>query len=382
MNNKHIWLLRGQLALFAAGVASGCGSDGKESTGAAGSSALAGESSAGKQSEPSGAGGEGASADGKGGALDAPGGSAMVAGETSGGTAALVGGAGGEPAEGGVGGEAPDLANREWALWPMPNAAGSGVPHAAKYDTSKADVTLDRITGLTWEAVPSDVDYKWADAKALCKAATIGGYTDWRMPTRIELLSIVDFSKAQPAIDGAAFPACESSGYWATTPAPDNPNYYATIDFELGYGYADVSGELHFVRCVRGTPNADPPHYKVNKGYVTDNATGLNWEMPAPAESLDYAASADRCAALTAGGFNVWRLPTIKELQTLVDVTAAPPAMDTSVFTDVSAEVDMFWSASRDVYFTEMESNWLLQVDTGAMPADTLDGKHRSRCVF
>jgi hypothetical protein len=304
-----------------------------------------------------------------------------MAGETSGGTPSLVGGAGGEPAQG-IAGEAPDLANREWALWPMPNAAGSGLPHPAKYDTTKAEVTLDRITGLTWEAEPSDLDYKWVDAKALCQAATTGGYTDWRLPTRIELLSIVDYSKAQPAIDGTAFPACESSGYWASTAAPDDPNHYAVIDFELGYGYADISGELHFVRCVRGTPNADPPHYKVDKGYVTDNATGLHWEMPAPVEPLDYAASAARCDELLAGGLSNWRLPTIKELQTLVDVTASPPAMDTSVFTDVSTEIDMFWSASRDVYFTDMELHWLLQVDTGAMPADSLDMKHRSRCVF
>lgn len=381
MNNMHIWLLRGHLALFAAGVASGCGSDHKQFTTHAGSSGLGGESAAGKQSEPGGAGGEGASADGKGGAPDAQGGSATVAGETSGGTAALVAGAGGEPTEG-VGGQAPDLANREWALWPMPNAAGSDLPHAAKYDTAKAGVTLDRITGLTWETEPSDVDHKWADANALCEAATTGGYTDWRMPTRIELLSIVDFSKVQPAIDGAAFPACESGGYWTTSPMPDNPNYYRTVDFELGDSYADISGELNFVRCVRGTPNADPPHYKVNKGYVTDNATGLSWEMPAPVEPLDYAASVARCDDLLAGGLGIWRLPTIKELQTLVDVTASAPAMDTSVFTDVSAEIDMFWSTSHYVYFKDMELNWLLQVDTGVMPADTLDIKHRSRCVF
>jgi hypothetical protein len=59
------------------------------------------------------------------------------------------------------------------------------------------------------------------------------------------------------------------------------------------------------------------------------------------------------------------------------------PAMDTSFFTDVSAEVEMFWSASPAIYFPQQpDLIWLLQDDTGVPPATTPDDHARSRCVF
>ena len=52
------------------------------------------------------------------------------------------------------------------------------------------------------------------------------------------------------------------------------------------------------------------------------------------------------------------------------------------MFTDVSAEVDMFWSSSRYLYIKDQELRWLLQVDSGVTPGDNVKMKHRSRCVF
>jgi hypothetical protein len=282
-----------------------------------------------------------------------------------------------------MGGDGSTVSDRELAQWPMPNPAGAGLPHPAQYETTDPAVTLDRITGLTWEAQPVNQDYSWADAKALCDAATTGGHQDWRLPTRIELISLLDVAVSEPAIDSSAFPGCESSLYWSSTPSAAFPNRYEAIDFQIGYSYADTAGELHFARCVRGNPHTAAPRYSPQNGYVTDNATGLSWEMPAPAGVADYAAAGARCDALTTGGLTVWRLPSIKELQTLIDVTKSTPAMDTAFFTDVSADVEMFWSASPAIYLPQQPNLiWLLQDDSGVPPATTPDDQARSRCVF
>lgn len=282
----------------------------------------------------------------------------------------------------GDGGEPPLPTDREFAQWPMPNPVGSGYPHPAQYDTSKPDVVVDRITGLTWESNAGNENYKWADAAAKCKETTTGGYRDWRLPSRIELLSLVDFTRTFPAINLAAFPDARSSGYWTASPSPAAPNRYSYVEFDLGIAWTDTSGELHWARCVRGLPSASPPHYSTLQGYVRDNATGLNWEMPAPDDDVDYAGAVAHCKALTAGGFESWRLPSINELQTLVDVRSDQPAMDVAVFSDVDAETDMFWSSSPYLRDPEINRHWMLQDHGGVGTADEADGLHRVRCVL
>jgi hypothetical protein len=44
----------------------------------------------------------------------------------------------------------------------------------------------------------------WESAKKYCKDLTIGQRKDWRLPTIQELLSIVDYSKFDPALDSSA----------------------------------------------------------------------------------------------------------------------------------------------------------------------------------
>jgi hypothetical protein len=63
-----------------------------------------------------------------------------------------------------------------------------------------------------------------------------------------------------------------------------------------------------------------PGRYTVAAGVVTDTATGLKWQQTV-AGTLTYAyASTTYCPNFAAGGMNTgWRLPTSKELASLVD---------------------------------------------------------------
>jgi hypothetical protein len=73
-----------------------------------------------------------------------------------------------------------------------------------------------------------------------------------RLPTRAELLTLVDDTRHEPAIDLAFFPTCRSNWYWTSTPAAWSPSGYAWI-VSFGYGLASYyrrSGGA-FVRAVR-----------------------------------------------------------------------------------------------------------------------------------
>ena len=114
------------------------------------------------------------------------------------------------------------------------------------------DVVTDVLTGLMWtrENVPGGRK-SWADAKKAAAAITIGGYTDWRLPTIRELLSIVDYEKSDPAIDTAVF-KCESAWYWSSTPYPPSPGDCSWgVDFGGGSSGWCFQGDEGFVRAVR-----------------------------------------------------------------------------------------------------------------------------------
>lgn len=86
------------------------------------------------------------------------------------------------------------------------------------YDSfiDKGDNTIvDVTTGLMWQKLTPD-SLSFADASAACANLTLAGHTNWRLPEVKELLSIVDFTRADPAINILYFPGT-SGLYWMNT---------------------------------------------------------------------------------------------------------------------------------------------------------------------
>lgn len=138
----------------------------------------------------------------------------------------------------------------EWAGWPMPNPASAGLPNPSSYDTSTPGVVVDNVTHLMWQRDVPSSSYTWADAKAYCAALSLAGHQDWRLPTSIELVSLVDFTRSNPAIDVAAFPSTPSARFWTSSPVAGLANNAWNVRFDDGYSYYGVSEPLR-VRCVR-----------------------------------------------------------------------------------------------------------------------------------
>jgi hypothetical protein len=251
-----------------------------------------------------------------------------------------------------AGGDAPltpgcvESAGSAWADWPIPDpTGGAGTPRAQSYDVSRAGVVIDRITQLMWQRDVDPLTRTWGAAKQHCACLTLGGYDDWRMPSRIELVSIVDFTKNTPSIDSAAFPATPSEWFWTSTTLASDATFAWYIYFDNGFSKFIGAEEFPYrVRCVRSQPVAPPAaRYQINTDTVLDRKTGLTWQRLVDPVGRPWQDATATCANLTLAGGN-WRLPSMRELQSLVDETRFDPAIDPVAFPDTPGVE--FWTSS------------------------------------
>jgi hypothetical protein len=94
---------------------------------------------------------------------------------------------------------------------------------------------------------------------------------------------------------------------------------------------------------VHAMADAPPDRYTINaaQGLVTDLRTGLVWQHPANASTYTWDQAATYCRGLGSGS----RVPTLKELLTLVDPMRARPAIDIKAFPNTPPE--WFWTSSN-----------------------------------
>jgi hypothetical protein len=132
----------------------------------------------------------------------------------------------------------------------------------AQLDVSASEwvAVLDTTTDPIWSA--EDVSTKrltWKQAKAAVAKFELLGAHDWQLPTRVQLLSLVDDTCADPAIDVAFFPSCKPNFYWSSTPAAFSPAVCAWfVYFYDGSAYYFDQDDNYFVRAVRPRQSIGP----------------------------------------------------------------------------------------------------------------------------
>ncbi len=235
----------------------------------------------------------------------------------------------------------------------------------------------DLNTGLMWQKTP-DLNRKSTYAEAVAGADTfnLAGYNDWRLPTIKELYSLIDYNGSQmtrtPYIDTAYFDFVfgdESKGeraidaqYWSSNKylgtVFDDQTAIFGVNFAdgriKGYGLGPNNSMAQFVRYVRGNPAYGINSFVDNgDNTITDSATGLMWLKDDSGTTMNWESALGYCENLTQAGYDSWRLPNAKELQSIVDYTRAPdaqnparqgPAID-SIFNITETE-SWFWTGT------------------------------------
>jgi hypothetical protein len=190
------------------------------------------------------------------------------------------------------------------------------------------------------------------------------------MPNIRELLTIVDRTVYNPAIDTVAFPATPSSHFWSGSPHANYSDSAWLVNFNNGYAYNILRLNDFVVRLVRGgqsfgllditRPSAD--YVDQGDGTVRHTPTRLIWQRCAVGQSWTgitcsgtaSTATWDAAKALTSSfaGQTDWHLPTEEELLSLVDYSKFSPAINATLFPN--APSSFFWSGSPVANYSDL----------------------------
>jgi hypothetical protein len=107
----------------------------------------------------------------------------------------------------------------------------------------------DQLSGLVWIKSSKNLQYTWQDAISYCNELVFANQTDWRLPGKFELESIIDYGKFLPA-NNQIFD-CEESFYWSSTIHTGNPEYAWSVFCNDGADHWVHKSNKYYVRCVR-----------------------------------------------------------------------------------------------------------------------------------
>ena len=117
----------------------------------------------------------------------------------------------------------------------------------------------------------------------------------------------------------------------------------------------------------------------MNNEGALDNETGLVWEtIPTRAQTV-WKSAAGICAKKTVGGKKDWRLPTLKELETLADHTIYPPPALPTGHPFSNIEFHGYWTSTEHEDYTM--SAWDVNFDYGIIGNDFKINKNFVWCV-
>ena len=113
-------------------------------------------------------------------------------------------------------------------------------------------------------------------------------------------------------------------------------------------------------------------------GTVTDGNTGLMWQQDEGGQ-MSWEDAITYCEGLSLAGYTDWRLPNIKELESITDDSLYYPAINTNFFPD--AHMDAYWSSTTYDYPGGTGTAWSVEFNYGSVHDYTKSNSYYVRCV-
>jgi hypothetical protein len=117
------------------------------------------------------------------------------------------------------------------------------------YRENKNQTVTDLNSGLMWMKSDDGTPRSWQDAVSYCDGLVFAGFSDWRLPTRFELDSIVHYGRSFPA--AASVFSCRASFYWSSETYAGNQVYAWGIYGNDGADHWLDKINHYYTRCVR-----------------------------------------------------------------------------------------------------------------------------------
>ena len=232
-------------------------------------------------------------------------------------------------------------------------------------------VLRDTVTGLMWQRGDGG-EMSWEQAKRYCDTLSLGGYTDWRLPSGHEAFSIHELSHGNPALPDA-FERTQAEYWWSIdTLKTDGRRIWCT---NAGGGIGphpmtetiSAGGTKRFhVRAVRDVtqPTLLPSQFtEGGDETIADHLTERTWMQYCVPGTYTWEQALRIADTLSHAGHSDWRLPNIKELQSLSMRTMTTPTIDIRYFPCIMP-TGSYWSSTTLVNKTLTQA-WIVQTDLG-----------------
>lgn len=273
-----------------------------------------------------------------------------------------------------------------------PNESDAFYGQDANYNGNQPSYTIntdgtvtDNITGLMWSQTTDlngdgmiNVYDKLSQSEAVAAAdtLTLGDYDDWRLPSIKEQYSLILFDGTDPSgytgtgtdgiipfidddIFGFGFGDVDNDERLIDAQYATTTLYVSTTmmgdETMFGVNFADgrikgyptgpmpggTEDKQYYVMFVRGNPDYGINAFIDNgNGTITDNATSLMWMQDDSGEGMNWESALNYSENHEFAGHSDWRLPNVKELQSIIDYSRSPA-------TSSSAAIDPLFNCSQ-----------------------------------